>query len=90
MTEDADTNAIAVRKTGSEMEPDGDMDAAARLDRLGAMLDEDDRRRRANRGVYRLRQEPRGLHVLAAAALLPRGGFDHRALNAAPKSQRRR
>jgi len=67
-----------------------DMDAAARSDHLGALLDEDDRRRRANRSTYRMGRETHGLHVLAASALLPRGGFDHRALNAAPKSQRRR
>jgi hypothetical protein len=61
-----------------------------RMELLGRMLDEQERRHPSGRSVYRLRPDRTALHVMTVGALTEKKGFDHRAANAAPRSQRRR
>lgn len=67
-------------------------DAIEQLDRLGALLDMDDRNKKERLTVIRCRAPERDydLGISTRSCFLPKNGFDHRAQNEAPRSHRRR
>jgi hypothetical protein len=65
-------------------------DAINRLDRMAALFDEQDRERLERRYVLRCEHEPRHERIDFGPLDLPKRGFDHRAANSAPRSQRGR